>query len=54
MAPALFWMLRGVGGLLSKGSAGASSSRLLPPHATRSAPKAWLQACPLLQETLSP
>ena len=53
MAPAL-WMLQGVGGLQSKGSASASSSCLLPPHAPRSALKAWLQACPLLQETLSP
>lgn len=51
-APALFCML--LGGLQPGGSASANSSLLLPPHAPRSAPKAWLQACPLLQETISP
>lgn len=35
-------------------SASSSSSLVLPPHAPRSAPKAWLQAYPVLQETLTP
>lgn len=49
VALALFWTL--LEWLQPKASA---SSGPPPPPCPRSAPRAWLRACPLLQETLSP